>query len=123
MVSLNVVLGPAGYANIGNATRMQPWVLYDLPQNKSKLEEDVTKQAQLPDDSRQGPNGYDRVGYVGLCPPGHSTHRNVFQLYALDTKLNLPPETSKKQHMRAIKGHVGGEWRTSRSFPELRVSP
>lgn len=82
------------------------WVLYDIPSEKRELAEDVAKQEQLPDGSRQGPNDYDRIGYVGPCPPGHSPHHYVFDLYALDTKLNLPPRASKKQVVKAMKGHV-----------------
>lgn len=82
------------------------WVLYDLSPDKRKLEENVAKQAQLPDAFRQGPNDYDRIGYVGPCPPGHSPHHYVFDLYALDTKLNLPPGATRKQVVKAMKGHV-----------------
>ena len=82
------------------------WVLYDLPPDKRELREAIAKQAQLPDGSRQGQNGYDKIGYVGPCPPGHSAHRYVFDLYALDTKLNLPAGASKKQVVKAMKGHV-----------------
>lgn len=31
---------------------------------------------------------------------------NMFDLYALDTKLNLPPRASKKQDLKVMKGHV-----------------
>jgi Raf kinase inhibitor-like YbhB/YbcL family protein len=82
------------------------WVLYDLPPTKRELAEDVAKQEQLPDGSRQGPNDYGRIGYVGPCPPGHSPHHYVFDLYALDTKLNLPPGASQKQVQKAMKGHI-----------------
>ncbi len=82
------------------------WVIYDMPPDKRELAQDVAKQEQLSDGSRQGPNDYDRIGYVGPCPPGHSPHHYVFDLYALDTKLNLPPGASKKQVLKAMKGHV-----------------
>jgi Raf kinase inhibitor-like YbhB/YbcL family protein len=81
------------------------WVLYDMPPDKRELAEDIAKQEQLPDGSRQGHNDYDRIGYVGPCPP-RGTHRYVFTLYALDTKLNLPPGASKKQVAKAMNGHV-----------------
>lgn len=81
------------------------WVVYEIPPDKHELAEDVVKQEQLPDGSRQGLNDYDRVGYVGPCPP-HGTHHYVFTLYALDAKLNLPPRASKKQVVKAMKGHV-----------------
>jgi Raf kinase inhibitor-like YbhB/YbcL family protein len=82
------------------------WVLYDIPPEKRDLAEDVDKQEQLPDGSRQGPNDYDTIGFVGPCPPGHSPHHYVFDLYALDTRLNLPPRASKKQVLKAMNGHV-----------------
>jgi Raf kinase inhibitor-like YbhB/YbcL family protein len=82
------------------------WLLYDIPPDKRDLPENTPKQEQLPDGSRQGHNDYDKIGYVGPCPPGHSPHRYVFDLYALDTQLNLPPGASKKQVLKAMKGHV-----------------
>ena len=87
------------------------WVVYDLPSDKRELPEGIAKQGELPDGSRQGQNGFDKIGYAGPCPPGHSPHRYVFGLYALNTRLNLPPGASKKQVVKAMKGHVlaGGE--------------
>jgi Raf kinase inhibitor-like YbhB/YbcL family protein len=82
------------------------WVFYDIPPDKRELPEGIAKLEQLPDGSRQGHNDYDRIGYVGPCPPGHSIHRYIFNLYALDAKLNLQPGVSKKQVVKAMKGHV-----------------
>jgi Raf kinase inhibitor-like YbhB/YbcL family protein len=82
------------------------WVLYDIPLDKRELPENTPKQEQLLDGSRQANNDYDRIGYVGPCPPGHSPHHYVFNLYALDTKLNLPTGSSKKQVLNAMKEHV-----------------
>jgi Raf kinase inhibitor-like YbhB/YbcL family protein len=82
------------------------WLVYDIPPDKRDLPENTPKQEQLPDGSRQGHNDYDKIGYVGPCPPGHSPHRYVFDLYALDTKLNLPSGASKKQVLKAMRGHV-----------------
>ena len=82
------------------------WVVYDLPADKRDLPENLAKQAQLPDGSRQGPNDFGEVGYLGPCPPGHSAHRYVFDLYALDAELNLPTGATKKQLVKAMKGHI-----------------
>lgn len=82
------------------------WVLYDLPADRRDLPEGIAKQGQLPDGSRQGVNGFDKLGYVGPCPPGHSPHRYRFDLYALNTRLNLPPGASKKQVVKAMNGHI-----------------
>lgn len=81
------------------------WVLYDIPADKRELPENTPKQEQLTDGSRQGKNDYDRIGYVGPCPP-RGTHHYVLTLYALDTKLNLSSGASKKQVVKAMNGHV-----------------
>jgi Raf kinase inhibitor-like YbhB/YbcL family protein len=81
------------------------WVLYDLPAEKRELPEGLPKQEQLPDGSRQGQNDYDKIGYVGPCPPAGS-HRYVFALYALDSRLNLPAGATRKQVESALKGHI-----------------
>jgi Raf kinase inhibitor-like YbhB/YbcL family protein len=82
------------------------WVLYDLPAEKRELLEGLPKQGQLPDGSRQGLNNFDKTGYGGPCPPGKSAHHYAFTLYALDSKLNLPPGATRKQVEKALKGHV-----------------
>lgn len=82
------------------------WVLYDIPGNKRELPEGVAKQKELPSGSRQGLNGFDEIGYVGPCPPGHSPHRYVFDLYALDTELHVAAGAQEQQVVQAINGHV-----------------
>lgn len=70
---------------------------------KRKLPDDVPRHAELPDGSLQGPNDYDRTGYVGPCRPD-GVHHYVFSLYALDTKLGLPPRAPKMQVQNAMNG-------------------
>ena len=45
-------------------------------------------------------------GYDGPCPPAHSTHRYLFDLYALNTRLNLPPGATKKQLLDAMNNRI-----------------
>ena len=85
------------------------WVLYDVKPETRQIVEDLPRQSQLPSGSRQGQNGFRKIGYSGPCPPGHSTHRYVFTLYALDIKPDLPPGASKKQLLKAIKNHILAE--------------
>ncbi|MGD0097396.1 MAG: YbhB/YbcL family Raf kinase inhibitor-like protein [Terracidiphilus sp.] len=82
------------------------WVIYDLPATSRALPEAMPAQGQLADGSRQGRNDFDNLGYGGPCPPGHSPHHYVFTVYALDTKLNLPPGASQAQVDAAMRGHV-----------------
>jgi len=82
------------------------WMIYDIPEGKREIPGDIGKQEKLPDGLRQGLNDFEKIGYVGPCPPGHSPHHYLFDLYALDTKLNLGSGASKKQIENAMKGHV-----------------
>ena len=81
------------------------WVLYNLPANTRALPEGLPKLAQLSDGSLQGMNDFPKIGYGGPCPP-HGTHHYVFVVYAVDTRLNLPAETTKSRVEEALKGHV-----------------
>jgi Raf kinase inhibitor-like YbhB/YbcL family protein len=82
------------------------WVLYNLPPTTQALPEGLPKQAQLPDGSRQGQNDFPKTGYGGPCPPGSSAHHYAFVLYAVDTKLDLPADATRKEVEGALKGHV-----------------
>jgi Raf kinase inhibitor-like YbhB/YbcL family protein len=88
------------------------WVLFDLLANGRALSQNVPKQEQLADGSRQGRNDFRKIGYGGPCPPPGEPHRYFFKLYALDTKLNLQPGATKRDVERAMQGHIlaQGEW-------------
>ena len=88
------------------------WVLFDLPASARSLPQNVSKQEQLADGSRQGRNDFRKIGYGGPCPPPGKPHRYFFKLYALDTRLNLQPGATKKDVERAMQGHIlaQGEW-------------
>jgi len=81
------------------------WVIWNIPATTRALEENVPKTASLPNGARQGTNDFKRIGYGGPCPPS-GTHRYFFKLYALDTTLNLPPETTKSVLEDTMRGHI-----------------
>lgn len=82
------------------------WVLYNLPADSNGLPANVPKQDQLSDGSRQGRNDFGKIGYGGPCGPHGSTHRYFFDLFALDTKLDLPAGATRAQVEDAINTHV-----------------
>ncbi|HXR16457.1 MAG TPA: YbhB/YbcL family Raf kinase inhibitor-like protein [Terriglobales bacterium] len=82
------------------------WTVYDLPAAARGIPEDLPKQGDLPDGSRQGRTDFGKIGYGGPCPPGHSAHRYAFTLYALNTKLGLPAGAKKKEIEKAMKGRI-----------------
>lgn len=82
------------------------WVLYDVPADAKELPEAVPKQEQLANGARQGRNDFAKIGHGGPCPPPGKSHRYFFNLYALDTKLNLKAGATKADVERAMKGHI-----------------
>lgn len=91
------------------------WVLFNLAPDVRSLPENIARNAQLPGDAIQGLNDYDRAGYDGPCPPSGQTHRYVFKVYALDTRLDLDATARKNDLLKAMNGHIlaqGSLWGT-----------
>ena len=82
------------------------WVLYDLPATERHLPEGVAPEGKLPSGARQGRNDFGRIGYGGPCPPPGPAHRYYFKLYALDTRPELKPGTTRAQLDRSMRGHI-----------------
>jgi Raf kinase inhibitor-like YbhB/YbcL family protein len=81
------------------------WVMWNIPPTVRALGEHLPKTDTLPNGIKQGMTDFKRIGYGGPCPPS-GTHRYFFKLYALDTTLNLPPTTTKKDLEKAMQGHI-----------------
>jgi hypothetical protein len=81
------------------------WVIWNIPVSARTLEENLPKTASLTNGTKQGTTDFHRVGYGGPCPPS-GTHRYYFKLYALDTTLDLPSSTTKKNLEKAMEGHI-----------------
>lgn len=56
----------------------------------------------------EGMTNFGTSGYGGPCP-NKGTHRYFFNLYALDTFLDLPSNTTKNELMEAMRGHILAE--------------
>jgi len=80
------------------------WVLYNIPAIDSALPEGV-KDTDLPKETRQGLNDWNKTGYGGPCPPIGS-HRYFFKLYALDMILPDLANPTKVKLEKAMQGHV-----------------
>ena len=46
------------------------------------------------------------AGYFGPCAPPGPNHHYTFELYALDSKLDLGPDATRADAMRAMDGHI-----------------
>lgn len=82
------------------------WVLFNIPAAAQSLAAGLSAQGEQADGSRQGANDFGQTGYGGPCPPGHAPHRYVFELFALDTQLDLPAGASRAQVEAALHSHV-----------------
>jgi len=95
------------------------WMVWDIPASANMLPENVSPASpDLPDGSHQtngfaGPaqNGQPaNYGYRAPCPPQNVAlpHHYAFELYALDTKLDLPPTATRADVLKAMEGHIAG---------------
>lgn len=77
------------------------WTVWNLPTDLVELSAGVQPPGEV------GFNGLGTHEYVPLAPPvGSGEHRYYFHLYALDTVLDLPSDTTKADLYRAMTGHV-----------------
>jgi len=88
------------------------WVVWNIPATATGMPEGVKKGAQLPDGSYQiSATGqmYRGPGAAANGPPHHYT----FEIYALDTKLDVQPGTdafeTRANVLKAIQGHILGK--------------
>jgi Raf kinase inhibitor-like YbhB/YbcL family protein len=81
------------------------WVIYNIPAASKSLAQAVPPQPTFDDGAAQGKNSGNRQYYEGPCPPS-GTHHYVFRLYALDTRLELPPGATVDQVKKAMQGHI-----------------
>jgi Raf kinase inhibitor-like YbhB/YbcL family protein len=73
------------------------WVVWNIPPT-SKIEENTVPGVE-------GMNTARKHSYGGPCPPW-GTHRYFFKIYALGTKLDLSPNSRKKDVEKAMQDHV-----------------
>ena len=100
------------------------WVIWGLPPDATELAEAVsttTEVASLGPNVRQGVNNRNQTGYGGPCPRpatessgwkyktqviGKVLFEYNFHLYALDADLDLGPDATKNDLLRAMDGHI-----------------
>lgn len=86
-------------------TTFTHWLIWNIPPN-TDLEESLPREKQLEFGAEQGNNDYDEIGYGGPKPPAGERHEYRFDVYALDTELELERPVNKSQIKSEIEGHV-----------------
>ncbi len=76
------------------------WIVWNIPAETREIPE-----GRLPRGSVQGRNSLKNNWYNGPCPP-NGTHHYHFNLFALDTMIDLPVGSPKPLLKAAMKGHI-----------------
>lgn len=73
------------------------WLIYNIPSTTTTLPQNVPAEATLENGVAQGKNVRGSAGYIGPKPPPGQTHPYHFEVFALNTKLNLDPASTDRQ--------------------------
>jgi Raf kinase inhibitor-like YbhB/YbcL family protein len=83
------------------------WVAVNIPGSARELPEGVPATAQLPDGTIQLKILRGMVGFMGPGAPAVGPyHHYTFEIYALDTKLDLGPDATRADVLKAMDGHI-----------------
>lgn len=76
------------------------WIVWNILPTTESINDN-----SVPPTAIQGATDFGANKYGGPCPP-EGTHHYRFKLYALDTMLNLPKDTTKSGLLIAMQGHI-----------------
>lgn len=86
------------------------WIVLNIPGTAREVAEGVPATPQLPDGAVQIKNAGGTVGYRGPGAPAVGPHHHyTFELFALDTKIELGPDATRADVLKAIDGHILGK--------------
>jgi hypothetical protein len=83
------------------------WMIYNIPGSATGLPEGVAN-GDMADGTKHLKNIRGFAGYFGPCAPPALIHHYTFELYALDSKLDLGPDATRADAMKALDGHILG---------------
>lgn len=130
-VEWEAVEGAEAYALIvedPDAPREHPfvhWMIWNIHHATTSLPQGVPtdREPVSPQFAVQGKNDMGGYGWFGPLPPrGDGVHRYYFQLFALDQRLEMGPDTPLKELLNALKGHTiaEGEAMATYEAPEMQ---
>ncbi len=90
------------------------WMVWNIPATATKFPQGVpSNTADLPDGSHQTNGNPGQGGIIGYLPPCQPQnvplpHHYAFDIFALDTKVDLPETATRADVMKAMDGHILG---------------
>lgn len=85
------------------------WIFWNVPATTAQIpagvEPDSTTAGMVQGKNIRGVNGFQ----PSCPPPGAVPHHYVYEIYALDAKLDLPAGSTREQLWKAMDGHVIGK--------------
>jgi Raf kinase inhibitor-like YbhB/YbcL family protein len=86
------------------------WMIFNIPGTAKGLPQAVPAEAKTSDGAVQAKNLRGGVGFMGPgAPAAGPYHHYTFELFALDTKLDLGPDATRADVLKAIDGHILGK--------------
>jgi len=93
------------------------WLAWNIPGDAHELPEAVPHGSDVLGGITQGRNDAGTYGWFGpRPPPGHGVHRYYFQLFALDRRLDMGPDTPLEELVNALKGATLAEGRLMATY-------
>lgn len=76
------------------------WLVWNIQPETTEIPEN-----SIPTSATEGTTNWGRPGYNGPCPPS-GTHRYFFKIFALDTILDLQPQSTINQLLTTMQNHI-----------------
>jgi Raf kinase inhibitor-like YbhB/YbcL family protein len=109
-VTLTLIMHDTDAAPQKGTMDVTHWTVFNIPATATGLPEGVAPDGPAGDGGMQGKNIRGVNGYQAPCPPkGGPAHHYTFELYAVDTKLDVPAGAARADILKAMDGHVVGK--------------
>jgi Raf kinase inhibitor-like YbhB/YbcL family protein len=83
------------------------WVIYNIPSTTTSIPQNMPTDAHLENGAEQAKNVRGSAGYIGPKPPAGQTHPYHFEVFALNSRLNIDPANADRQAVvNAMRNHV-----------------
>jgi phosphatidylethanolamine-binding protein (PEBP) family uncharacterized protein len=98
-------------------------MIFNIPRTALELPEGTPATAQVLDCTVQAKNIRNNVGYMGMGDGAAGPYlHHTFELFVLDTKLDLGPDAKRADVLRAMDGHILGKCVGGGPLPSLARS-